>query len=809
MPGKLVKYREMRDFARTPEPDGAADPATAGALRFVVQEHHATALHWDFRLERDGVLVSWAVPKGLPPDPKVNNLAVHTEDHPLSYLDFEGDIPEGSYGGGRVILWDRGTYETHKYRDDEVIVTLHGERVQGKYVLFRTNGDQWMMHRMDPPQDPGREPMPQHLQPMLAKQASLPADDARFAFEVKWDGVRAISYVQGGRILIESRNQRDVTRQFPELRELGVALGSREVVLDGEIVALGPGGAPSFERLQTRLGLTSESVIRRRARETPIAYMLFDLLYLDGHSTLELPYHERRRLLETLDLEGPAWKVSSHVVGGGAAVLAATRQQGLEGVVAKQLDSQYCPGKRTNLWLKIKNQNRQEVVIGGWTAGEGSRGGTLGALLTGYYDLTPQEAEDAGRAPQLLFGGRVGTGFDDKTLKDLLTKLRPMQRDDSPFARGGDVPRGATFVRPELVAEVEFIEWTSAGVLRHPSFKGLRFDKDPRLVVREDIVPEAPATAPQKTDPAPRPASEAARTMVNVEGRQLSLSNLGKVLYLAAGFTKAQVIDYYTRIAPVLLPHLHDRLLTLKRYPDGAERPFFYEKECPRHRPAWVQTAPMWSESNKKEICYCMANDLATLVWLANLASLELHPLLARKQDVQCPTSVVFDLDPGPPADVIDCARVALWLRDLFADFGLQTFAKTSGSKGVQVYLPLNTPITYEETKPFAHAVAALLEGQHRESVVSKMAKNLRAGKVFVDWSQNHDSKTTVSVYSLRARERPTVSTPLAWDEVAAALAAEDAALLTFDSAAALSRVERLGDLFAPMLTLEQSLPRL
>jgi bifunctional non-homologous end joining protein LigD len=299
----------------------------------------------------------------------------------------------------------------------------------------------------------------------------------------------------------------------------------------------------------------------------------------------------------------------------------------------------------------------------------------------------------------------------------------------------------------------------------------------------------------------------AASVDVEVEGRQLKLSNFDKVLYPEAGFTKGQVIDYYTRIAPALLPHLRRRALTLKRYPNGVDGQFFYEKNCPKHRPAWVETLSVWSARNKADVSYCLIDELAGLVWVANLASLELHTSLAAAVDVQQPTTLVFDLDPGPPATAVECGRVAFWLREVLDEMGLQVFPKTSGSKGLQLYVPLNTPVTYNETKPFAHALARLLEQRHPGEVLSVMAKDRRKGKVFIDWSQNDDSKTTVCVYSLRARPRPTVSTPVTWDEVAAAVDAGDPNLLVFEAADVLERVERDGDLFAPVAELEQSLP--
>ncbi len=298
-------------------------------------------------------------------------------------------------------------------------------------------------------------------------------------------------------------------------------------------------------------------------------------------------------------------------------------------------------------------------------------------------------------------------------------------------------------------------------------------------------------------------------TIVDVQGRRLSLTNLEKVLYPATGFTKGQVIDYYVRIAPVLVPHLANRALTMKRYPGGVNEEFFFEKNAPKHRPDWVKTASIWSDSNHRSIHYLLANDLPTLVWIANLASIELHPSLALESKIDTPTMIVFDLDPGPPANVVDCARVGLWVRDIFAHFGLQSFPKTSGSKGLQIYVPLNTPTTYDETKPFAHAIARLLEDEHRDLVVSEMKKSLRTNKVLVDWSQNDERKTTIAVYSLRAREHPTVSTPVTWEEVEQALKKKDAQKLVFESKDVLARVEKMGDLFAPVLQLKQKLPQL
>lgn len=469
----LDTYRGKRDLDRSPEPAGAP-PRGTDTARFVIQEHHASHLHWDLRLEREGVLASWALPKGVPGHPEEDRLAVRTEDHPLEYLEFHGEIPAGTYGAGTMEIWDSGTYDCEKFRADEVIVTLHGDRVQGRYALFQTGGKNWMIHRMDPPAAAGSEPMPEEIRPMLAKLGPLPKDEGAYGFEVKWDGVRAVASVDAGHVTLAGRNGSDFTARYPEVRAIGDALGARRLILDGEVVAFDAEGRPSFERLQSRMHLASSSAVRRRMRDIPAAYVIFDLLWLEGHSTLTLPYRDRRKLLEELELAGPSWRVPAYRKGDGAALLEATVAQGLEGVVAKRLDSAYEPGRRSSAWIKVKNRPSQEVVVGGWLPGEGRRENTLGALAVGVHD-------DDGR---LVYAGRVGSGFTEETLASTMRALEPLRRDDSPFA-GRQPPKATIFVEPRLVAQVEFAEWTAAGTLRAPSFKGLRPDADPAAVVRE------------------------------------------------------------------------------------------------------------------------------------------------------------------------------------------------------------------------------------------------------------------------------------------------------------------------------------
>ena len=431
-PGDPLKsYRSKRDFARTTEPVGSAVGAEPALSRFVIHEHSARRMHWDLRLERDGVLVSWAIPNGMPPEPGRNHIAAHTEDHPREYLDFDGVIPAGAYGAGTMSIWDRGTYECLKWDPRKVEVALHGERLDARYALFAIGEGErpkeWMIHRMDAAAEPGLGPMPGRIAPMLARPGPLPSDERKWAYEIKWDGVRAIAYSEPGRLRFESRNLRDITPGYPDLARLGRALGSHRAVLDGEIVAFDAGGRPSFAALAQRMHVSAPARAKRLAETVPVTYVIFDLLWLDGHSLMERPYSERRRALIELGLRGERWQTPEHIVGRGQETLDASREARLEGIVAKRLDGRYEPGKRSGAWIKLRNAAREQLLIGGWMPGAGRRRERIGALLLG------QRGDDG----SLRYCGRVGSGLGEAELERLAGRGNVEVWEPSPGDRGG------------------------------------------------------------------------------------------------------------------------------------------------------------------------------------------------------------------------------------------------------------------------------------------------------------------------------------------------------------------------------------
>jgi bifunctional non-homologous end joining protein LigD len=763
----LGEYRRRRDPARTPEPFGEGEPGSRPI--FVVQRHDARRLHYDFRLERDGALASWAVPKGVPLEPGTRALAVHVEDHPLEYASFAGEIPKGEYGGGTVEIWDRGTYELlEEKRDGQLTVRLEGERLRGTWTLVpaHLDGDEknWLLIRRSDgaPREPGRT-----YRPMLATLASEPPRGPGWTFEVKWDGYRALAYVREGECGLLSRNENDLTERFAEVaRAIVKATKSPNAVLDGEVCALDEHGRASFSAMQQGTGA--------------LVYYAFDLLELDGESLVDEALRERRRRLEALlDRRSRAVRLSEEFDDGAALLEAADRQE-LEGIVAKRLDSKYLEGRRTRDWLKVKTHGRQEFVIAGYTRGSGARAGTFGSLVLAVEG-------DGG----LRYVGNVGTGFDGREIEKLLRLLRPLERPTSPFPEPPKMPRvrrdAVVWVEPRLVAEVEFAQWTHDGHVRAPSYKGLRDDKAPAEVKRE-----APAGR---------------ETVVRRGSRKLELSNLDKLYWPDEGITKGDLLDYYRAVAPVLVPHLRERPFTMRRYPDGIAGKAFFQKDAPSHMPGWIRTwralvSTRERPSAKKWVDFPLVNDELALLWMVNMGCIDMNAWYSRIDRPDRPDFVLFDLDPTPEVPWSQVVEVAQLVRSLLDGLGLASFPKTSGGKGFHVLVPLDRRSTYADSRAFAEHVAGAIARTHPDLATTVWAKSRRRG-VLIDANQNGEGKTIASVYSVRPRPGAPVSTPLEWDEVDGRL--DPAA---FTTTAVLARVERRGDLFAPVLSTRQSLSK-
>jgi bifunctional non-homologous end joining protein LigD len=757
----LDEYRRRRLGGATPEPFGDRRESASNA-RFVVQRHAARRLHYDFRLERDGALASWAVPKGVPLRRGERHLAVHVEDHPLEYADFEGVIPAGQYGAGTVEIWDRGTYElVEEKRDGGLTVRLRGERLDGVWTLVPASLDgdpkNWLLLR----KDEGRAST--HYAPMLATTSELLPRGDGWVYEPKWDGFRAIVTVSGDGVMLTSRNGNDLTERFRDLaRAAELALGSPNAILDGEICALDERGRSRFSLLQEGSGTT--------------VLVLFDLLELDSEPLVDEGLGERRRRLEALVQASPQVQVSPQFEDGDA-LLAAAREQELEGVVAKRADSRYRSGRRSPDWQKVKIRRSQEVVVAGYTRGQGRRARAFGALVVGVHE-----------AGSLRWAGNVGTGFSDEEIERALRLMRPLERPDSPFTDPPRMPRvrasDVVWVEPRLVAEVEFAEWTREGRLRSPSYLRLREDKAPEEVRRE-------------REPVP--------TTLTRGRRALRLSNLDKPFWPEEGITKGDLVAYYRDVSPVLVPHLRGRPFTMKRYPDGWEGKHFFQKQSPSHMPEWIPRAPFPAstrEGAKKVIDYALVNDELALLWMANMGCIDLHTWASRADRPDRPDWVMFDLDPSEGVGFDAVVEVALLVKQALDLLELESFPKTSGSRGIHVLVPIARRHTHAQAREFAAVIAGALVRAHPRLVTAEWVRKKRRG-VLVDANQNGPGKTNAAVYSVRPRAGAPVSTPLRWDEVAPGL---DPAAFTMD--AVLDRVAHHGDLFAGVLAGKQSLTR-
>lgn len=835
-PHTLEPYRSKRRFDRTPEPAGAEVPRAAGA-RFVVQEHHARTVHWDLRLEMEGVLRSWAVPKGPSLDPAVKRLAVLVEDHPLEYADFEGTIPPGNYGAGTVMVWDRGTYECREgdpaeaFRRGKLTLVLHGQKLRGEFHLVRTKrhgGRDWLLFKgrdayavpgYDPSgtrsvltgrtvseigggepgtEDPPADPFPEPFPPMLASAAPEPFDDPAWYFEPKWDGLRVLAFVRDGTVRLLNRSLRPVQDRYPELVDALSALP--RCVLDGEVVAPDESGRPDFARLQRRMHLTDPAEVRRAASEVPVRYVVFDVLYWAGRDLRPRPFEERRRVLEQVPLQLPVLRGEA-VRGEGRALFAAACQLGLEGVVGKRADSAYQPGVRSDRWVKVKAQQTEEAVVVGFTPGRGHRQGTFGALVLAQRD-------PAGRWVHV---GQVGGGFSDADLRRLRRHLQGLVVANSPLHPPRDVPRGVRWVRPEVVVEVACAGRTPEGKLRFPVFVRVRDDRSP-----EDV----------RTPDASLP---------------VSLTHLDKVYFPEAHLTKGDVVAYYRQVAPWILPHLRDRPLTLRRFPDGIHGEDFFQKDVP-DAPPFVRTVRLWSDSGDRDLTAVLCDDEATLVWLVQMGCIELHAWFSRvtpdpeldastefsgseealeRSVLNYPDFVVFDLDPFllPEGEVLrrrgrefdpeysrrgfEAARqAALWLDEALSDLGLRSFVKTSGKTGLHVFVPVRRAYTYRQTHAFAKTVCGWLSRKHPDVLTVAWRVRDRVGKVFLDYNQNVRGKTLAVAYSLRPTPEATVSLPLTWEELR-----EGFDPLSWNARTVPPRLRERGDPWRDILSHAQSLP--
>jgi bifunctional non-homologous end joining protein LigD len=768
----LSAYERKRDLGKTPEPRAKSRRGSdRGAPIFVVQRHAARRLHYDFRLERDGALASWAVPKGVPLEPGQQHLAVHVEDHPLEYATFEGEIPKGEYGAGTVEIWDKGTYEMlDEKKDGGLTVRLHGERLQGTWALVpaKLSGDpkNWLLLRK---RETSHEAVARAERvayaPMLATLADDVPSGRGWLYEVKWDGYRAIARLAGGEATLTSRRGNDLTERFAAVAKgVEAAVKTPECVLDGEVCALDERGRASFSAMQ------------QGKPGTPIVYYVFDVLEADGVPLLDLPLEERRERLEALlDRRSTAVRLSE-TFEDGTALYRAAANEGLEGVIAKRADSRYLPGKRTRDWLKVKTHGRQEFVIAGYTKGQGRRAGRLGSLVLAVH-----------RGGELEYVGNVGTGFSEDEIDRLLSVLRPLERKESPFrlvpkmpkVRKGDV----SWVEPKLVCEVEFVEWTHDGRLRAPVYQGLREDKRP-----EDVRRELPAT-----------------DEVRKGKHVLKLSNLDKVFWPESGITKGDLLEYYRAVADAVVPHLRDRPFTMKRYPDGWQGGHFFQKDAPKHMPEWIPTVPVQATTRERPrrtrtIRAPLVNDELALLWMVNMGCIDLNTWYSRVDKPDRPDFVLFDLDPSPDVGFRETVQVALLVKDVLDALGLASFVKTSGSDGIHVLVPIARRSTYADTREFAEIVAGTLARTHRGLVTTEWSKAKRRG-VLIDANQNGEGKTIASVYSVRPRAGAPVSTPLRWHEVR-----EDLDPQEFTMDEVLRRIERHGDLFEGVLTTRQSL---
>lgn len=778
----LTEYLRKRRFEKTPEPKGRKGAGSAHKLRFVVQEHHATALHYDFRLELDGVLKSWAVPKGPSMNPHDHHLAIQTEDHPYEYRTFEGVIPEGNYGAGNVIIWDEGTYEPRQTAADQqkllrqelkkghLTFILHGQKLNGEFALIKMEHakekNAWLLIKkadtFASAQDITRQDTsvkshkkvddmgahgklaelslypkkgkPWAIKPMLCTLVDKSFNRQNWLFEIKWDGYRAIGSQYKGDTTLYSRNYTDFMAKYPPVAEALREL-KHDVIVDGEIVVVDKDGVAHFEWLQNW----------HKEPRGSLEYHVFDILWCDGRDIRQMELTERKKLLKQIIPKSSVLFYSDHVETKGIDLFKEMKRRGLEGMVAKNGASPYREGNRGPDWLKVKTHQRQEVVIGGYTEPRGSRK-YLGSLLVGVYDKG-----------KLVYVGHSGGGIPDDQRKKLQATLARIERAASPFSTTPKPNAPVHWVKPEVLCEMNFSEWTNDGSMRHPEFKGLRTDKKPR-----DIHREKPHALPPKTKV----------QNGNDAGLPFEPTHMDKVFFPKTRYTKGDLFVYYKTVAPYILPYLKDRALSLNRMPDGINGESFFQKNN-EHLPDWVPYADIFSDSHNDTLHWIVGGKLETLLYLVQLGSIEVNPWNSRKNHLDKPDWIVIDLDPEGVGfeKVIEIART---VKEVCDEWDIPTYPKTSGKTGIHIYIPMNAKYTYEQGKNLAHLI--VLEVHKRQPKLTSVERNpeKRHRKIYLDFLQNREGQTLAVPYSVRPTPDATVSMPLHWNEVKSGLKPTD-----------------------------------
>ena len=846
----LEEYSRKRHFEKTPEPKPSKVTRKDGARRFFIQRHNATRLHYDFRLEIDGTLKSWAVPKGPTQDPAPKRLAAMVEDHPLDYGDFEGNIPAGNYGGGSVMLWDRGTYELigelparDQIAKGDLKFRLSGEKLKGEFALVlmrgRGKGNEWLLlKKKDAEARPGWDveefarsvktgrtqeeiakdmapaakpkaakvaiatgkpsaPMPGFFKPMAAVIAAHAPVGPEWILEIKWDGVRALCYIDNGQLQIYTRNGNRCERQYPELGPLPHRIAADQAILDGEIAVLDARGASRFALIQPRIMNRDAAAVALMAKKQPVTLFLFDLLYLDGRDLRGQPLSERKELLRSTLETDTLIRYSEHFANDEGQVLAAAREQGLEGLMAKCLTSTY-QSRRSPDWVKIKLVERQEFVICGFTKGEREY---FGALVLGVY-----------ANKKLVWAGNVGTGFDGKSIAAVHERLEPLVTPRAPFAAKTKIPGDITWVRPELVCEVKFSNWTQDDRLRAPVFLGLRVDVNP-----EDCVRETAGEPEDSEEPQAKPASKSRKASVllsgkadeaklTVDGHNLKFTHVNKVLFPSDGYTKRDLLNFYNGVADLLLPHLQDRPLSLKRYPNGIEEDYFFQKDSPASYPEWLRFEYIDSghrdpKKTPGPIRYVLAENRAALLFLTNQGCIDQNPWMSRVGSLENPDFILIDLDPQD-CEYDKIVEAALLVRRTLDKLELEGYPKTTGGDGLYIYIPVEPHYTYDEVKSFAELIARIAAAERPDLFTTpRSVEKRQKNRVYFDYLQNGEGKTIAAPYVVRAYAGAPVATPLAWREVKKGLSPAQFTIQT-----TLPRFDRVGDLFDGVLKKKQTL---